>query len=525
MLHCLSTALRLPFPVASRRTVSSRKSQHRKYVPFCHVDQLEYNPSPTCHRRQHTSIHILDDYSLLNIFIFCRPLLLDEDENDEHLLIQGGAWCREHWWYKLARVCHRWRRVIFESSSYLGLHLLCTHGTPVAEMLAHSPPLPLIIDYLNGERKMTPDDEANILFALRHRDRVLRIRLRMPVANLKNLIVAMDREFPILEFLYIGSPNKHKTALILPKTLEAPHLLHVGLENFAVPIQSPLFLTAVGLKTLSLHNILPSAYFPPAVLLQRLSLIPQLETLEISFHSPIASRYVEQLSYAPMITNVILPNLRRFAFQGVSAYLEALLPGIAMPLLDTLQIVFFNQLSFNLPHLVQLLGRTENLRPKSTKFWFQRDAVIVATFPHEGSKRYNFCIQVICSHFDWQVAISAQIVHILDPVFVAVEHLTLDYHGHHSSLYWHNEADRTQWHELLRSFGNVKTLLVGDSLIGELSRSLRLDYGDRPLELLPTLKELVCYAKGNVAHTFLPFIHERKAAGVSVSLTVVPLPS
>jgi hypothetical protein len=66
-----------------------------------------------------------------------------------------------------------------------------------------------------------------------------------------------------------------------------------------------------------------------------------------------------------------------------------------MPLLETLQIVLFNQLSFNLPHLVQFMGRAENLRSKSTKLWPQRDPVIVATFPHEGSKRYSkFCIQV-----------------------------------------------------------------------------------------------------------------------------------
>jgi hypothetical protein len=347
----------------------------------------------------------------------------------------------------------------------------------------------------------------------------------MPVANLQNLIVAIDREFPMLEFLYIRSPNKHKTILILPKTLEAPHLLHVGLENFAFSIQSPLFLTAIGLTTLSLHNILPSAYFSPAVLLQRLSLMPQLEMLEISFHSPIASHYVEQLSYVPMMTHDMLPNLHWFAFQGVSAYLEALLPGVAMPLLETLQVVFFNQLSFNLPHLVQLMGRTESLRSKSVKLWFQQDAVIVATFPHKGSKKYNFCIQVICSHFDWQVAISAQFVTVLSPVFVAVEHLTLDYHEHHSSLDWHNKADCTQWHGLLKSFSNVKTLLIADGLIRELSHSLRLGYGDRPLELLPTLKELVCYAKGNAAYTFLPFINERKAAGVTVRLTMVPLPS
>jgi hypothetical protein len=70
---------------------------------------------------------------------------------------------------------------------------------------------------------------------------------------------------PILEFLYIGSPNKHSTTMILPETLRAPHLLHIGLEKLCI--------------------------FYPVIMLN-------------NYPTP----------------HVILPNLRSFAFQGVSAY-------------------------------------------------------------------------------------------------------------------------------------------------------------------------------------------------------------
>ena len=52
-----------------------------------------------------TSIHILDDYSLLNIFYLYRPFLLGEDGNDEGRAVGGPRlWAGEHWWFKLTRL-------------------------------------------------------------------------------------------------------------------------------------------------------------------------------------------------------------------------------------------------------------------------------------------------------------------------------------------------------------------------------------------------------------------------------------
>src|ERR1700730_720026 len=95
-------------------------------------------------------IHNLDDDSLLNVFYFCRPHVPQEDENGR---LHVGNLVGEHWWYKCVQVCQRWRYLILGSASYLRLALLYTRGTPIADMLLHSPPLPLIInhDYQNND--------------------------------------------------------------------------------------------------------------------------------------------------------------------------------------------------------------------------------------------------------------------------------------------------------------------------------------------------------------------------------------
>ena len=79
-------------------------------------------------------------------------------------------------------------------------------------MLAHSPPLPLIIDYGDYHDVLTTEYKEAIVLALEHRCRVRRIRLATPVPNLQNLIVAMDEEYPVLEYLVVGRSKQDSTA-------------------------------------------------------------------------------------------------------------------------------------------------------------------------------------------------------------------------------------------------------------------------------------------------------------------------
>ena len=114
------------------------------------------------------SIHILDDDSLLNVFYLYRPFLLGEDEDETGRLLGGRArWVRGRWWYDLAHVCQRWRNIILGSAFYLDVSLVCINGTHVADMLEHSPPLPLTIDYQHhNDDDITAEDEEGAILAL-----------------------------------------------------------------------------------------------------------------------------------------------------------------------------------------------------------------------------------------------------------------------------------------------------------------------------------------------------------------------
>jgi hypothetical protein len=464
------------------------------------------------------SIHVLDDDSLLNIFYLYRPIFLGEGEDDYYRLYGGGKlWVQGRWWYGLAHVCQRWRNLTLGSASHLGLSLVCTNGTPVENMLAHSPPLPLTVDY-RSEDSITAEDEEGLLLALEQRHRVRHLRLALPVQNLQKLVMEIDEEFPILEYLIMYPPMKENTALMLPETLQAPNLHHLALSCFTCPIRSRLHPTAAGIFTLCLITMHPSAYFQPNILLQWISFMPQLESLEIVFTFAVPNRDVErQLTHTPITTHITLPNLRLFMFRGVSAYLEAVVCRITTPRLERLQIHFLKQVTFSVPRLPQFMNTTENLRFDNALIMF-KDKYIRMAMSFRDADTYGFSVWIDCWHLDWQVSSVAHISNALSQVFSAVEHLTLRHEVHSRSSEEHNDVDRIEWRNLLRSFSNVKTLDVEDGLVEELSRCLQLEDGELPLELLPELQELTYSGSGDAGDTFTSFTDSRQNAGRPVTL-------
>jgi hypothetical protein len=194
---------------------------------------------PTRNEPHRMFIHTITNDSLLNIFYHCRPIPFEADD--------GVLWRREQvrescqWWYTLAHVCRKWRFHVLSSPSRLGLSLVCSYGTPVTDMLAHSPPLPLVIDYVDEDRKTTTEDEGGILLALQHRHRVRHIRLCIPVSNLQKVIEAIDGEFPMLEYMYIEPLANDDESIILPETFRAPHIRRLVLRKVT---QSPVTITS-----------------------------------------------------------------------------------------------------------------------------------------------------------------------------------------------------------------------------------------------------------------------------------------
>jgi len=281
----------------------------------------------------------------------------------------------------------------------------------------------------------------------------------------------------------------------------------------------------MGLVTLSLRHIPQSIYFRPGELLRRLSFLPQLETLGITFGSPVRKLDVEsQQLNTPTTTHVTLPNLRWFGFKGVSAYLEALLPWMTTPLLEKLQTIFFNQLTFSLPHLAQFMSTNVNLRFSSSKLGFYDKGLIVWVYPRKEAKVYAWYTRIPCKQLDWQVSCAVQIFRALHPASLsAIVDLTLEYERNSILPECHDVVERTHWHELLSSFGNVKTLHVSNTLVSQLANSLQTEDVESPM--LPELKEITYSGNGDASDALTPFMNIRKNAGCPVTLARQEMPS
>ena len=214
--------------------------------------------------------------------------------------------------------------------------------------------------------------------------------------------------------------------LKIPETLRAPRLRHLGLFGFTIPRGSRLLITAMGLVTLCLVMGNPSNYFDQTVLFQWITFMPQLRTLVVLFYFPVPNLDVErQLSRIPLLGHITLPNLRHFWFRGVSAYMEAVVRRISAPRLQKLQILFFEQLTFSIPHLVQFMNTTENLRFGDCRLQFFDELVDVEVYSREETEdeteMYAFHTRVHCWHLDWQVSSVSQILNALGQRFSTVE--------------------------------------------------------------------------------------------------------
>ena len=214
------------------------------------------------------------------------------------------------------------------------------------------------------------------------------------------------------------------------------------------------------------------------------------------------------------MTPMTLPNLHFFRFR---TYLESVVRRITAPHLETFQISFFNQLTFSVPRLLEFMNTTEELRFDSAIFQFSGGRGFLTVHPREEVEMPKempaLSINANCWHLDRQVSSMAQILNALNQMFSPVEHLTLQGNKHTRSSEEHNEADRTEWQELLRSFSNVKTLYIGDELLEEFSRCLQLGDGELALEQLPELQRLTYSGSGNTGDAFASFMDVRQSAG------------
>ena len=496
---------------------------------------------------------MLEDDILLGVF-------------NHHRLDNNISWNARLGWRTLSHVCRRWRRLMYSSAFHLSMHIICKNGTPIVDMLNHFPPLPLLInywytnyryahltsvqdelginyptpimdmqdhssspplfDYRYTDENISTQDELGMHHALLQRDRVRSIVLCLPPLFLHKLLMLMDEPFPILEHLSLSftvDGDEFTSGLALPQTFLSPNLRHLTLLGVSLPKGLSLLSSTASLVTLSLTNIRASAYFRPGQLLARLRTLPQLEGLCIGFSIPIPRPSAERELLGKPGTPVTLPNLKTLKFKGVSTYMERLVAQIRAPLLERLDITFFGQIAFSLPHLSHFTGITEGLKLPTAKVFFQSEKVLIF-MDHYSDQPYShggpFVLRLMCKPFDWQIDCAAQICGEFMPTLSGVEELTLNYALMIPTEWQNGEIDGTMWHDLLRSFIGVEELHISDSLSEQLSRALEVDEIGSDPGFLPGLQELVSDFNGfQVDVPFGPFTDARQVAGRPVRLS------
>ena len=492
---------------------------------FLFFSARELTASPSSNRRIRP-IFNLDNDSLLNIFHFYRLLSLESSNDKIHISerVSGGSggWVREHWWGRLVLVCRKWRYLIFESPSYLRLCIAHTRRVPVAtDMLVHPPflRLPLVIDYnYDGPDNQIPEqDIPMLLWALQHRDRLRRIRLHAPFSQM--VFGALVGEFPNLESLHLRIPHARHLDWVPHGMFRTPRLLHLELHNITCPLGSPLLTPAAGLVALSLTAIGDPYKFSPDVLLQLLSLMPKLVTLQIGFtpcsDNPAGEREIMNLRIQ---THVHLPYLRRFLFKCTNTYLGAILPHISTPPLDKFQIYISNLTTPNIPSTLGLMSGSENFKSYRVDLMFLDKGVFLrADLLNLATRRTSTISMSLCSEgFTWQVLAAAHYFAVHRACFFLTRHLTIRCRIPASKQQL--GPDHRQWRNLFAAFCVVDILQVYDGNCGEISRSFQLNHGESANGLFPSLKQLSVHTGRDHRDTWTQFIEARKRGGRPVAL-------
>jgi len=453
-------------------------------------------------------------------------------------------------------------------------------------MLNHSPPFPLIIYYPDERRifaTMSDEDKRGAFLALRQRERVRRVHIAAPAATVRDLVGAMDDEYPLLQRLVIRSwdepspnhnHNRHRNrspndvaTVTLHKKFRATLMNRLTLSNVALPASSLLSGAGADLVSLALFK-LPAAlrYFHPVHLTTQLAALSRLEMLTICFCAAPPSRAITlSLQGVPTTMRIALPRLRVLAYRGGSAYLEGILAQLDAPDLRTLNIKFFNQLTFSLPSLCKCVRTIDPFAFRSIALHFYEDFAMLIVDPLDdhtggpgGGGTQPLHVQVSGKALDWQVFSVSQICSALAPLLAQTESLTLGFykvspgsdHGAPgvvgavearatAGLQGDDVAvDRAQWRALLRIFAGVKMLQLAGKQVGDLFSALQLHRGEEndigngegggedngndedggalTPEILPALQELVPRGWGHTDEAFASFVAARAAAGYPV---------
>jgi hypothetical protein len=471
----------------------------------------------------------------LSIGPFCRQVTSTIGSLPDDVLLDIFDYFHGHGtgydgWYRLVHVCRRWRTVVFASPRRLCLQLVCTHRSPVKEMLDIWPPLPILItddDYVWPPRPKTVENVENVISALELKDRVFSIEfLTVSSSEMERFAAVMQDPFPALIHLKLWSCGG--TGPVISDSFLggfAPRLQELALDGIPFPALPNLLLSATDLVKLHLSKIPHSGYISPEAIVTGLSALARLESLSLGFQSP-RSRPAKASRRRPPLTRTILPALTYLSFRGVTEYLEDLVARIDAPLLVELSITFFHQLVFDLLQFPMFLCRTKAFTVLNhTQVDFDNDFTNVDFSSRtETFNERALSLRISCRELDWQLSSLSQVCNSILLALSAMNMEYLDLRPSISGVYprlIEDDMESTQWLELLHPFTNVKDLHLSGKLPTCIAPALQELTGEQVTEILPTLQSIFLDFHGKpelVPKVIGEFVAARQLSGCPVAI-------
>ena len=430
-------------------------------------------------------IEMLPDEILLEIFD-CHRLATLDDSSD--------LWK----WHRLAHVCQRWRNLIFESPRRLDLQLVYTYKNPPRKSLELWPDLPVSVWYPNlkspPRRRLTPEDEENVLAVLKHANRIRDINISMTKQLATKSAASLKASFPILQRLQLRSQEPIRPLPIPDGFLggSTPLLRDIHLIRTIFPSLPVLLLSARALVSLQLDDIPNSGYFSPEALANSLVGMAQLNTLKIRFLPPNAH---ESNLDASLTNRAILPALTEFEFKGNCEYVEDLVSRIDAPALGQISITFIERPTFGIPRLARFVGRTKEAKlPYQTSIRLSDEVMITQHFRRPSCAGSGgsgaFQLQIPCDELDRQVSLLIHICQYISEPLSGVERFDIEAFPRVSHWMDGEEMDTSVWLELFRSFRGAKSLEVSGGLVTSVASALERATGEMARIILPSLRDL-----------------------------------
>ena len=320
--------------------------------------------------------------------------------------------------------CRKWRRIALASRRALRLRLFCTHGTPVQKALHFWPAMPIVVEY-GGSPTLdppVPEDEDNIIAALKQSDRVISISLTV-TSSLMEKLSAIEKPFSELQDLVLLSPDGFP--LILPITFQwgqCLRRLHSTGVEFSAHLQ-PLYIgcsqgSLTNIMDLQLHGASLHWEISPIILKNVLSEMTQLRFLSLRFRSTTNYHF----PLPPHGECAVLPALTDLNFQGSMAYLEGIFAIMYSPSLEDIDITSDNPF-LALPKLKKFVDRIETHKSHIGAHILSSEPTISISLTRPGA-RTRLRLQVLCKPFRKGLFSTAQFCLDFSPFFVNDEGYT-----------------------------------------------------------------------------------------------------